>query len=98
MKVSVAIALPSTQEVIELDLPEGSDVAAALASPAVRARWLALDLEACDVGIWSRSCARDTPLREGDRVEVYRPLAVDAKAQRRERARLKPSTRSRNGP
>ena len=98
MKVSVAIALPSRQEVIEVELPEGSDVAAALSSPAVRARWPGLDLEACDAGIWSRRCARDTALREGDRVEAYRPLAADAKAQRRERARLKPSTRSRNGP
>ena len=99
MRVSVAVALPSRQDVIELDLPEGSDVAAALAQARVRERYPELDVDRCEVGVWSRACGRDTPLREGDRVEIYRPLAADAKAMRRERARLKPSsTRSRSGP
>jgi putative ubiquitin-RnfH superfamily antitoxin RatB of RatAB toxin-antitoxin module len=98
VKVSVAIALPSRQEVVEVDLPDGSDIADALEAARVRQRWPELDLDRCEVGIWSRVSARDAPLREGDRVEVYRKLAADAKAMRRERARLKPSTRSRNGP
>jgi uncharacterized protein len=98
MRVSIAVALPGRQEVIALELPEGSDVAAALAAAGIAARFPALDLERREVGIWSRICARDTPLREGDRVEIYRPLAADAKAMRRQRARLKPSTRSRSGP
>jgi uncharacterized protein len=97
MRVSLAVALPGRQEVIDLDLPEGSDVAAALAAADIATRFPALELERCEVGIWSRICARDTALREGDRVEVYRPLAADAKAMRRQRARLNPSTRSRSG-
>lgn len=97
MRVSVAIALPSRQEVIELDLPEGARVAEAIALARVRERYPELDLDACDVGIWSRVCGRDTVLREGDRVEVYRPLAADAKAMRRQRAKLKPAARSRGG-
>lgn len=98
MKVSVAVALASRQEVVELELPEGSDIAAALAAARVRERWPELDLDRCEVGIWSRVRGRDAQLRDGDRVEVYRPLAADAKAMRRERARLKPSSRSRNEP
>jgi putative ubiquitin-RnfH superfamily antitoxin RatB of RatAB toxin-antitoxin module len=98
MRISVAIALPQRQEVVELELAEGSDVAAALAAAAISERYPALDVAACEVGIWSRPCARGTVLREGDRVELYRPLAADAKAMRRERAKLKPSTRSRNEP
>lgn len=39
------------------------------------------------VGIWGRSKPLDTPLREGDRVEVYRPLTVDPKEARRQRFR-----------
>jgi uncharacterized protein len=35
------------------------------------------------VGIWGRCCARSTPLRDRDRVEVYRPLLLDPKAARR---------------
>ena len=98
MRVSVAVALPSRQEVIELDLPEGSDVAAALQAAGLRERFPGLDLQACEVGIWSRVVARETRLREGDRVEIYRPLAADAKAMRRARAKARPSTRSRNAP
>lgn len=39
--------------------------------------------EALSVGIWGRVCTPDAPLREGDRVEVYRPLTVDPKEARR---------------
>jgi len=38
-----------------------------------------------DAGIWGRIKPADTPLRDGDRVEVYRPLRVDPKTARRER-------------
>lgn len=36
-------------------------------------------------GVWGRVVPLDTPLRDGDRVEVYRPLLVDPKVARRER-------------
>jgi|SRR6185437_1271925 len=97
MRVSVAIADPDRQHVVELELPEGSRVADALAAPSVRVLLEGRDVAAMAVGIWSRPCAREAPLREGDRVELYRELAADPKAMRRERARLKPSPRSRSG-
>ena len=89
MRIQVAIALPARQEVVELDLPEGSTVADALSAARV---------EAAVVGIWSRPCAPQTTLRDGDRVEIYRPLQADPREMRRARARLKPSNRSRSGP
>lgn len=39
------------------------------------------------IGIWGRRCAADAHLAEGDRVELYRPLAVDPKEARRRRAK-----------
>lgn len=98
MRVTVAVALPARQEVIDLDLAEGSDVAAALQAARVAELFPELGLAECEVGIWGRVCARDQVLREGDRVEVYRSLAADAKAMRRERAKLTSSRRSRSGP
>lgn len=94
LRVSVAIALPDRQHVVEIVLPDASRVWDALAAPEVRERLRGLDADSLEVGIWSRRCARDAELREGDRVEIYRPLAADPKAMRRERARLKPSNRS----
>jgi putative ubiquitin-RnfH superfamily antitoxin RatB of RatAB toxin-antitoxin module len=98
LRVTVAIALPGRQEVIELRLAAGATVGDALAAARVQERYPELGVDAT-AGIWSRACARDTPLRDGDRVEVYRPLKADAKAMRRARARIKPaSPRSRNAP
>jgi len=96
LRATVAIALADRQHVVELELPDGSRVADALAAPSVRALLDAHGLDPHAVGIWSRRCAPETVLREGDRVEVYRPLAADPKSMRRERARVKPSTRSRS--
>ena len=87
IRVSVVVALPQHQEVIELDLPAGSTVAEALEQSRVAERFAELASPALKVGIWSRPCSRDTPLRDGDRVEIYRPLAADAKQMRRARAR-----------
>jgi putative ubiquitin-RnfH superfamily antitoxin RatB of RatAB toxin-antitoxin module len=85
MRVSVAVAWPDRQEVLDLDLEEGSTVADALA----RAQELMPreDLRSMRAGIWSRPCPLDRRLREGDRVELYRPLVADAKQMRRARAR-----------
>ena len=96
MRVLVAVALPEGQEVVAVDLEEGATIARALeaARVAVRHPGIALDR----VGIWGRRRDPGTPLREGDRVEVYRPLRADAKAMRRARAGVRSATRSRSGP
>jgi hypothetical protein len=38
------------------------------------------------LGVFSKPVAHDAPLRDGDRVEIYRPLLTDPKAARRARA------------
>lgn len=97
IRVSVAVALPGRQEVFDLELPQGATVSDAIEAARLGDRLPELDLSGVAFGIWSRPCSAGTALREGDRVEVYRPLVADAKAERRKRARLNPSsTRSRN--
>jgi putative ubiquitin-RnfH superfamily antitoxin RatB of RatAB toxin-antitoxin module len=88
LRVSVVAALPDRQEVIEVELPAGSSVADAIAATRVLERYP--ELRGAATGIWARPCEGDTPLREGDRVELYRPLVADAKQMRRARARVKP--------
>lgn len=90
MRVLVAIALRERQEVVELDLPEGSRVEAALAAARLTARMPEPARERHRIGIWGRACDLATLLRDGDRVEVYRELKADPKAQRRARAGIKP--------
>ncbi len=46
-----------------------------------------IELDAANVGIWSKRVMLDTVVRDGDRVEIYRPLVADPKQVRRRRAR-----------
>ena len=46
-----------------------------------------LELREAGVGVWGRKARLEQVLRDGDRVEVYRPLQVDPKLARRERFR-----------
>jgi putative ubiquitin-RnfH superfamily antitoxin RatB of RatAB toxin-antitoxin module len=98
VKVSVVAALPHEQRVVELELPANATAWQAVQAAGVLELYADVALEDLALGIWSKPCARDTVLREGDRVEIYRPIRADAKAMRRTRARLKPSRRSRNAP
>ncbi len=92
LRVSVAIALPAWQVVLPLELAAGATVAEALraARPLAESAGLppeaGLDWERGAVGIFGLACARSQALREGDRVELYRPLATDPKENRRRRA------------
>lgn len=82
VRVEVAYALPQRQWLVALDLPAG-----ATAADACEASGLATHVDGePDLGIHGRACAPQTPLRDGDRVELYRPLGFDPKESRRRRA------------
>jgi uncharacterized protein len=98
MRVSVAVALPGRQEVIELELPRGASIADAIAAARLAERFPGVDFSAMRSGVWSRAADARTRLRDGDRVELYRALKADPKQQRRNRARSRPASRSRSGP
>ncbi|HWH74290.1 MAG TPA: RnfH family protein [Methylibium sp.] len=88
IEVTVAFS-PAPREVREwrLRLPAGSTVADAIAASGLRGDFPAIDLEALGVGVWGRKAGPKQPLRDGDRIEVYRALKVDPKVARRERFR-----------
>lgn len=80
VRVSVVCAGPTEQIVRELALPGGATVADALHASGLMPRVQA------QVGVFGRPAALSTPLRDGDRVEIYRPLRIDPKEARRRRA------------
>jgi putative ubiquitin-RnfH superfamily antitoxin RatB of RatAB toxin-antitoxin module len=82
MRVEVVFALPSEARQVRLDLPDGATVRDALAASG-------LDVKTDAVGVFGKRVPLDHPLAEGDRVEIYRPLAMDPKEARRRRARKK---------
>jgi putative ubiquitin-RnfH superfamily antitoxin RatB of RatAB toxin-antitoxin module len=88
MRVVVAYSpAPRAVDLTELSLPEGATVGDALAASGLATRHPGLDLAALKIGVWGKLRTLDAPLRDADRVEVYRPLKVDPKEARRQRYR-----------
>jgi putative ubiquitin-RnfH superfamily antitoxin RatB of RatAB toxin-antitoxin module len=84
--VEVAYARPDQQVLIPVRLPPGATVEEAIRRSGVLERFPEIDLTRNKVGIWSKLSKLDTPLRDRDRVEIYRPLIADPKEVRRKRA------------
>lgn len=87
MKVSVVYALPHRQIVRELELPESSTVAAAIRESGLLQDFPEIDPVVTKIGIYGKTASWNEVLQPGDRVEIYRPLNIDAKDARRERSR-----------
>jgi len=86
IRVEVAYALPEKQFVRQISLPEGSTVEQAIIASGLLTLRTDIDLKKNKVGIYSRSVKLTDEVHEGDRVEIYRPLLVDPKELRRQRA------------
>jgi uncharacterized protein len=82
MKIEVVYARPEAADLRTVDLPAGATVEEALAASGFR-------LENQAVGVFGKRVALDHRLADGDRVEIYRPLAMDPKEARRRRAAKK---------
>ncbi|HEY5647277.1 MAG TPA: RnfH family protein [Pseudomonadales bacterium] len=92
MHVEVVYALPERQHCLHLELPQGATVGQALDAVRRIPPFDALALQEVPVGIFGRPATRETVLEANDRVEVYRPLRVDPRESRRQRARNQPGS------
>ena len=84
--VEVVYATPQRQEVVALELREGATVAQAIEASGLAALFDDFEADSSRLGIFSRKVGPGHILRDGDRVEVYRPLVIDPKEARRKRA------------
>ncbi|WP_409422533.1 RnfH family protein [Pseudaeromonas sp. ZJS20] len=75
MKVSVAHARGNLGAWFQLDLPEPVTAGEALLASPLLGRFPDLDPTVHRVGIFGKLCTPDTPLKEGDRVEIYLPVS-----------------------
>jgi putative ubiquitin-RnfH superfamily antitoxin RatB of RatAB toxin-antitoxin module len=85
LRIEVAYAERERQTVLALEVEPGTTVAEAVEQSGIRARH-ALPADVV-LGIWGRSVAPTAVLEGGERVELYRPIAVDPKETRRALAR-----------
>jgi putative ubiquitin-RnfH superfamily antitoxin RatB of RatAB toxin-antitoxin module len=97
LRCSVVAALPGFEWSVELSLPAGATLGDALALarhdyqrlPVVQQ--MAINWQGAAIGVWGEVRSRDAPLCEGDRIEIYRPLSLDPKQGRRQRAQSRRS-------
>ncbi|MCG8668172.1 MAG: RnfH family protein [Pseudomonadales bacterium] len=88
IRVEVAYALPEHQELIALDVPEGTTMFDAAVQSGIAHKFDGLDLENAEMGIFGKAerKPKERALQAGDRVEIYRPLIADPKEVRKRRA------------
>ncbi|NSL55058.1 RnfH family protein [Uliginosibacterium aquaticum] len=86
MKIEVCYALPEKQELVSLQLAEGANIEQALNACGLLQKHPEITLEQGKFGVYGKICRLDTALRDGDRIEIYRPLIADPKEVRRKRA------------
>ena len=86
--VEVAYARPDVQRIVALEVPEGTTLQEAVERSGIAELFPEIDPELAAVGIFGTVVKdRGHVLRDGDRVEIYRPLVADPKAKRAERAK-----------
>ncbi len=90
LRIEVAFGWPDHQLLKSVTLPAGATVREAVDAsgilPEIRERDPAYVVEEARIGVFGRKARFEDPLRDGDRVELYRPLLVDPKEARRARA------------
>ncbi len=84
--VEVAYALPHEQLIIPVSMPPEANAEAAIRASGILQKFPEIDLNANQIGIFSKLIKLDTPLRNLDRIEIYRQLIADPKEARKQRA------------
>jgi putative ubiquitin-RnfH superfamily antitoxin RatB of RatAB toxin-antitoxin module len=95
---TVVFATPERQWLWQVVLPDGATVAEALTQARDQASAQALEIEVpwgSDVGIFGELCDASAVPRDGDRIELYRPLKSDPKESRRARERARRAAQDR---
>lgn len=77
MHVGVAYADRFKQRWFEFEVPRECTVREAIERSGLLDEFPDLDLEHRSVGIFGRLTTLDAALRDGDRVEIYRPITAD---------------------
>lgn len=93
INIEVAYALPERQYLVGFQVRQGTTAMAAVLTSGVTSEFPDLDITRAKMGIFSRPLdgrilplPQDYELQDKDRVEIYRPLQIDPKEARKQRA------------
>ncbi|MFB9886529.1 RnfH family protein [Balneatrix alpica] len=96
ISVEVAYALPHDQMIIPLQVEEGCTLYQAVQQSGITDYYPEIDPDNAPMGIFGKAVRnpKQQALREGERVEIYRPLLIDPKQARANRAAKAKAERS----
>ena len=83
MNIGVCYAEADRQIWLRLETPDGSTVEQAIRHSGVLQRFPEIDLNSQKVGVFGKLVKLDATVKEGDRIEIYRPIIADPKTVRR---------------
>lgn len=86
ISVQVCYATPVRQFLRGLTVADGATLHEVIRQSGVLDEVLEIDLSVLEVGIFGKRRSLEDVVRNGDRVEIYRPLIADPKDSRRRRA------------
>ena len=89
LNIEVAYAEPGKQSLLAFQVACGTTARQAVLQSALPNEYPHVDFAAAPIGIFGKKVKDSAPLREGDRVEVYRALLIDPKENRRRKAAAK---------
>ena len=86
INIEIAYALPDRYYLKSSQVDEGTIIQTAILQSGILQQFTEIDLRENKVGIYSRPAKLTDQLKDGDRIEIYRPLLADPKEIRRKRA------------
>ena len=86
LEIEIVYGLADRQVLKGMTVTEGTTVREAALQSGLEVEFPKLDLQQAPLGIFGKAVKDKTVLRDGDRIEVYRPLLIDPKEARRKRA------------
>lgn len=89
MQVEVAYARPDKQQILQVTVPEGTTALEAVKASGITELFPEINPDGIDMGVFGKVIKdpANHELQSGDRVELYRPLKIDPKQARLNRAK-----------
>ena len=79
INIEIAYALPDRYYLKSFKVDEGTMIQTAILQSGILQQFTEIDLRENKVGIYSRPAKLTDQLKDGDRIEIYRPLLADPK-------------------
>lgn len=86
LRIRVIYALPDHQASVDLQLPPGTSLTEAVSRSGLLQKFPEAAVRPLSCAIFGRAVPLTYQLRDGDRIEILRPLQIDPKQSRREAA------------